>query len=59
MRVQQVILQGFALAFAGAMMGTANAQIPPTPPNLPADVAGIPVNYDETKVGTYTLPLHL
>ncbi|SEB59987.1 acetylxylan esterase [Terriglobus roseus] len=27
-----------------------------TPPNAPEDVAGIPVNYDESKVGTYTLP---
>jgi hypothetical protein len=27
-----------------------------TPPNKPEDVAGIPVNYDESKVGTYTLP---
>ena len=27
---------------------------PPTPP--PSVVAGIPVNYDETKVGAYTLP---
>ncbi len=29
---------------------------PPTPPDKPADIAGIPVNYDETQVGTYTLP---
>ena len=36
---------------------TAHAQTaPPTPPNKPEDVAGIPVNYDETQVGTYTLP---
>ena len=28
---------------------------PATPPNKPEDVAGIPVNYDESKVGTYTL----
>jgi hypothetical protein len=38
-----------------------NAQAPPpaTPaaaPNRPQDVAGIPVNYDELKVGTYQLP---
>jgi hypothetical protein len=26
------------------------------PPNAPPDVAGIPVNYDESKVGAYTLP---
>jgi hypothetical protein len=32
---------------------TAIAQAPATPP---AVVAGIPVNYDEAKVGTYTLP---
>src|SRR3954452_21888857 len=30
---------------------------PPPPANAPAAVvAGIPVNYDESKVGTYTLP---
>lgn len=27
-----------------------------TPPNKPTDVASIPVNYDESKVGTYTVP---
>ena len=34
------------------------AQAPPTPAARPAPtvVAGIPVNYDEAKVGTYTLP---
>ena len=34
--------------------GTHGAQRTPQPP--PAVVAGIPVNYDEAKVGTYTLP---
>src|SRR5215831_366638 len=29
---------------------------PATPPPDPKPVAGIPVNYDESKVGTYTLP---
>src|SRR5580698_1694746 len=29
---------------------------PPTPKPAPNVVAGIPVNYDEAKVGTYTLP---
>src|SRR6516225_11309918 len=29
---------------------------PEAPANLPREVAGIPVNYDESKVGTYTLP---
>jgi hypothetical protein len=31
------------------------ASVSKTPPNDPKDVAGIPVNYDESKVGTYTL----
>ena len=35
----------------------AQAQTPATPQPAPAQqVAGIPVNYDESKVGTYTLP---
>lgn len=29
---------------------------PALPPNRPQNVAGIPVNYDEDKVGNYTLP---
>ncbi|MDW5265468.1 MULTISPECIES: prolyl oligopeptidase family serine peptidase [Acidobacteriaceae] len=29
---------------------------PPTPKPAPSVVAGIPVNYDQSKVGTYTLP---
>src|SRR5215469_10053309 len=29
---------------------------PPTPRPAPTVVAGIPVNYDEAKVGTYNLP---
>src|SRR6202453_979627 len=34
-----------------------SAQAPPaTPKALPTEIAGIPVNYDESKVGTYTLP---
>ena len=32
------------------------ADAPPTPKPAPTVVAGIPVNYDEAKVGTYTLP---
>src|SRR6185312_15693665 len=36
---------------------TMNAQTPRTAPKpAPSIVAGIPVNYDEAKVGTYTLP---
>ncbi|MGO9259048.1 MAG: acetylxylan esterase [Bryobacteraceae bacterium] len=34
--------------------GSVNAQ--PHPPANPAPIAGIPVNYDEAKVGNYTLP---
>lgn len=36
-------------------LGVGQAQTPATP-NAPELVAGIPVNYDEAKVGTYTLP---
>ena len=36
---------------------TMNGQTPPpTPKPAPTVVAGIPVNYDQSKVGTYTLP---
>ncbi len=45
------------LPAAGTAQGAASGTPPiaATPPNKPQDVAGIPVNYDETKVGTYTL----
>ena len=43
----------FALAFVSAF---ALAQAPPPPQNAPEIVAGIPVNYDESKVGEYVLP---
>ena len=36
------------------LAGAAGAQ--PQPPASPAPVAGIPVNYDESKVGSYSLP---
>ena len=50
---------GFVLPFSVAAQ-----QPPPTPDAAarqgvkppPKEVAGIPVNYDESKVGTYTLP---
>src|ERR1700722_20917688 len=47
-------------AALGAAAGLC-AQAPPPTPQAPAKpapsvVAGIPVNYDEAKVGTYTLP---
>ena len=34
----------------------AQTPVPPTPRSAPDVVAGIPVNYDEAKAGTYTLP---
>ena len=44
----------YLLAFSAIAL---SAQAPPTPAPKPAPdvVAGIPVNYDESKVGTYTL----
>ena len=44
--------------FLGACAVAAQAPVtaPPTPKALPSTVAGIPVNYDEAKVGEYTLP---
>jgi hypothetical protein len=45
--------------FVAAASLTLHAQepvAPSTPPPDPKPVAGIPVNYDESKVGTYTLP---
>jgi hypothetical protein len=45
-----------SLVFAGCCL----AQTPPAPAKKaagpPAEVAGIPANYDESKVGSYTLP---
>jgi len=47
----------FALLFSAASLSaqTQTSQQPPVP-KPEAVVAGIPVNYDESKVGTYTLP---
>ena len=64
MRIFALLL---ALSFSPAALSAQNTPPPtpgaaqaqgtiPTPPNKPDDVAGIPVNYDEAKVGTYTLP---
>src|SRR5882762_84377 len=36
--------------------GLAQGVRPEAPASLPREAAGIPVNYDEAKVGTYTLP---
>ena len=47
---------GFSLLMA-SLAGPIRAQtVPAAPKNAPEDVAGIPVNYDEAKVGTYVLP---
>ena len=43
-------------ASAAAVICAAMAYAQPAPPSRPAEVAGIPVNYDENKVGSYTLP---
>jgi hypothetical protein len=43
------------LIASASLIGGAQAP-PPTPKALPAEIAGIAVNYDEAKVGTYTLP---
>jgi len=44
------------LAGMASACGFAQATRPEAPASLPREVAGIPVNYDEAKVGTYTLP---
>jgi hypothetical protein len=64
-RVLAPVVLGVALS--GASAGAQNPQTPrptpaqpapaqPAPAPPPAVVAGIPVNYDEAKVGSYTLP---
>jgi hypothetical protein len=44
------------LILALPLQAQAPQAAPATPKNAPEDVAGIAVNYDEAKVGTYTLP---
>ena len=51
----------FAISLIALSALTMQGQAPPvtapaTPKAAPDVVAGIPVNYDEAKVGTYTLP---
>ena len=46
----------FCLLASSATASGAQATAPPTPRPSPDVVAGIPVNYDEAKVGTYSLP---
>ncbi|WP_035350050.1 hypothetical protein [Edaphobacter aggregans] len=45
-----------AVGLMGIHGGFAQGPRPEAPASLPREVAGIPVNYDEGKVGTYTLP---
>jgi Prolyl oligopeptidase family len=47
---------GSALCLLAISTGIQSQTAPPTPKPAPTVVAGIPVNYDESKVGTYTLP---
>src|SRR5436305_14891230 len=55
-------MRSVALRPLAALLALASclAQTPPPPPKKaaspPSEVAGIPVNYDEAKVGSYTLP---
>jgi hypothetical protein len=55
MRRRRAVVAGLAAALCGMTDGAIRAQQtqPQSPPSV---VAGIPVNYDEAKVGTYTLP---
>lgn len=48
------VLSGFIACLSLAAIAQTTAPPPPKP--APTMVAGIPVNYDEAKVGTYTLP---
>lgn len=52
---------GFFCLLAAVAVSAQTPAPPAPPPNAPDVVAGIPVNYDEAKVGTYTLagPLKL
>jgi len=55
MKLHYSILAGTTFLFSSiANIGYSQNKQPAPPP--PAVVAGIPVNYDEAKVGTYTLP---
>lgn len=50
------MMQLGVLFLLGSGIGVAQAPRPEAPASLPRMVAGIPVNYDEAKVGAYTLP---
>ena len=45
----------YPLLALAAMLSAGAAHAQPQPPATPAPIAGIPVNYDEAKVGNYTL----
>src|SRR5947209_13402381 len=51
----QLCRYSIALSICAALLSFATAQ-GPTAKSPPAIVAGIPVNYDETLTGAYTLP---
>ena len=44
------------LIVSSLLGASAQTPVPPTPNPAPSEVAGIPVNYDEAKVGVYALP---
>jgi hypothetical protein len=57
MNAMRIRCASFLLPIAfGALVAQAQTAAPPTPSSLPTSVAGIPVNYDQSKVGEYTLP---
>jgi len=55
MRAACAVLLVFVSAGMQGLQAPAPVTQPPRPDPNPANVAGIPVNYDEAKVGTYTL----
>lgn len=55
MRVR-VLVGAVVVAAASGAAVWGQGERPQAPASLPREVAGIPVNYDESKVGTYTLP---
>jgi hypothetical protein len=57
MNAMRIRCASFLLPIAfGALAARAQTAAAPTPSSLPTSVAGIPVNYDQSKVGEYTLP---
>ena len=56
MTSKRILAGAVIVAVACGVEAWAQGMRPEAPANLPREVAGIPVNYDEAKVGTYTLP---